>query len=620
MLRESKGFRSFLRSLCVRLQPAVTVLLVGVMGVRPLWAAEKRYEIIGVWVDARLNSDGSMDVVEQRQYRFVGRFSWASYELPLAGIGGVENIRVSEGDVEYRLTDSREPGTYSVERSAERLRVRWYYRADNEVRTFTLRFRLLDLVRRHADAAVLYYKFVGTGWDRPSQSVTVRIVPPCSLAREQVQAWAHGPLWGNVSIRDDGSVLADVARLPKRTFWEVRALYPPSCFPEVALQPDSVRATILREEAQWADEANAARQKELARQENKRARKAHGKWLVALLSLGGLLGWWNIYRVYGRRHRVPSAVRMTGTPPSNLPPALVSYLVFDRTVGAASLVATLLDLARRGLLRIHEEESVPGEHQRRAKKPEYVLELDRERARRDTDAGRLLSFERSLLALLFGPLSNGETRLRVEDLKRHRGAMVSFFSQWRKEVTEEAKARNFYEQESLRAMNRSLLLSGLLLLLTVVAGVLVEEWALLLGASTLVVFVLSFAIPRRTPEAEAEAQQWKALARYLKRYSPRAAHETEQLSPLDELLVYATALGVGSKAVRALLEQVPEEEMARFVWYVPAASSRSAAGLGEALASMVSTVSSTMSSSTGAGGGASGGGGGGAGGSGGGAG
>jgi hypothetical protein len=249
---------------------------------------------------------------------------------------------------------------------------------------------------------------------------------------------------------------------------------------------------------------------------------------------------------------------------------------------------------------------------------DYVLELDRERARRDTDEGRLLPFERSLLAFLFGPVSDGETRLRLKDLKRHRSMMASFFSQWRKEVAAEGKARNLYDPESLRAMTRSLLLSGLLLLLTVAAGLLVEEWALVLAAATLVVFVLSFAIPRRTPEGEAEAQQWKALRRYLTRFSARTDTFGERPSRVDELLVYGTALGVRSKALEAFLEQAPAEQLAGVYWYVPVAS-RSGTGLGEALASMVSVVSSSMSSATGAGGGASVGGGGGAGGSGGGA-
>ncbi|MBC7187587.1 MAG: DUF2207 domain-containing protein [Calditrichaeota bacterium] len=600
-------------------QCAVVAALLMLFCLPPLQAASKRYDILGVWVNAYLHEDGSMDVVEQRQYRFVGNFTWASYELPLAGTGGVRDVRVSEGDTEYRLDDSQEPGTYNIEESPERLGVRWYYRARNQVRTFTLRFRLLDVVRRHQDVAVLYYKFVGSGWDRPSGSVTVRIVPPQALATGQVRAWAHGPLWGNVVIRDDGTILADVAQLPKRRFWEVRALYPAQVFAAAPVLPDSVEAIIMQEEAAWAERANLERQEALAREASKKARKEHGRWLVALLSVGGLLSWWNIYRVYGRRHQVPRQPALSGAPPADTPPALVSYLVFNRTVSANALVATLLDLARRGLIKIVEEEPAADKRGRVTKKPEYVLELDRERARRDADEGRLLTYERSLLAYLFGPLSDGATRLSLGELQRHRSATASFFSQWCKEVATEAKARNFYDQESLRAMNRSLLLSGLLLLLTVAAGFLVEEWALLLAAVTLCVFVLSFLVPRRTPEAEVEARQWKALARYMAKFGTRDAQFTEYPSEVDKLLVYGTALGVRSKAMEAFLGQMPEEQLATFSWYVGGVGARPGGGISEALSSMVSAVTSSVSSATGAGGGASAGGGGGAGGSGGGA-
>jgi uncharacterized membrane protein len=575
----------------------------------PLQAAGKRYDILGVWVNAYLHEDGSMDVVEQRQYRFVGNFTWASYELPLAGTGGVRDVRLSEGEMEYCLDDSQEPGTYTIEQTAELLRVRWYYRARNQVRTFTLRFRLLDVVRRHPDVAVLYYQFVGSGWDKPSGSVTVRIVPPQPLATGQVRAWAHGPLWGNVLIRDDGTILADVAQLPKRRFWEVRALYPAQVFAGAPVQPDSVQAVILQEEAAWAERANLERQQALAGEASKKARKEHGRWFVALLSVGGLLSWWNIYRVYGRRHPVPGQPALSGVPPTDTPPALVSYLVFDRTVSANAMVATLLDLARRGLIKIVEEQPA-GDRRGRIPKPEYVLELDRERARRDADEGRLLLYERTLLAYLFGPLSDGETRLSLAELKRHRSATASFFSQWSKEVATEARARNFYDQESLRAMKRSLLLSGLLLLLTVAAGFLVEEWALLLAGVTLGVFALSFLVPRRTPEAEVEARQWKALSRYLAKFGAKDAQFTEYPSEVDKLLVYGTALGVRSKAMEAFLGQMPEEQLATFSWYVGGIASRPGGGIAEALSSMVSTVTSSVSSATGAGGGAGGSGGG----------
>mgnify|MGYP005831715955 CR=1 FL=1 len=597
-------------------KPLLAGLLLSYLAVPSLVAADKRYDILGVIVDAQVRADGSMEIVEHRQYRFVGSFSWASYELPLVGTGGVRDVRLSEEEVEYRLDNSPQPGTFTVEQTPELLRVRWYYRARDEVRVFTLRFVVVDVVRRHQDAAVFYYKFVGTGWERPTASVAVCIVPPQPLTPARVQAWAHGPLWGQVRINDDGSVLADVAQLPKRRFWEVRVLYPPEAFPHVVPGPDSVRATILKEEARWAEQANAERQKALLRAERKRVRKAHGKWLVILLSLGGVLGWWNLYRTYGRRHHVPRQAALSGVPPASTPPALVSYLLFHRTVSANAMVATLLDLARRGLLKIVEEQAASS-RSRASDKPDYVLELDRERLHRDTDEGRLIQYERSLLAFLFGQVSNGYTRLRVEELNRHRSMMSSFFSHWRNEVTVEGKARNLYDPDSLRAMTRSLLLSGLLLLLTVLAGFLVEEWTLLLGASTLAVFILSFAIPRRTPEAEAEAQQWKGFRRYLTR-SSRTDTALADPSRVDELLVYATALGVRAKALQSLLAEVPEEQWVGFYWYA-GGRSRSAAGLADALTSMVSAVSSILSSATGAGGGASVGGGGGAGGSGGGA-
>ena len=183
------------------------------------------------------------------------------------------------------------------------------------------------------------------------------------------------------------------------------------------------------------------------------------------------------------------------------------------------------------------------------------------------------------------------------------------------------KEKHYFDEESLRAMNKSLLISGFLLVATIAAAFLVEEWALLLGAMTLFVFILSFVIPRRMREAELEAQQWKGVKRYLHKYHFREADRGELLKDIDRYLVYGVVLAVTPKVTKVLAECIPADQYAAIVpWYAYSAmrgDTMSPAAFGEAISSVVASVSTTMSSAAGAGGGASSGGGGGAGGSGG---
>ena len=63
----------------------------------------KDYRIDKVAVQATIREDGSVRIVEKRVYSFRGQFHWASYRLPLRGIGRVDSFQVREGDRVYRL-------------------------------------------------------------------------------------------------------------------------------------------------------------------------------------------------------------------------------------------------------------------------------------------------------------------------------------------------------------------------------------------------------------------------------------------------------------------------------------------------------------------------------------
>ncbi len=76
----------------------------------------------------------------------------------------------------------------------------------------------------------------------PPGRVSVDIAPPAPLTKEQVKAWAHGPLTGVVAIGADGKVTLDVPELPANTFVEARVLYPPEALAKRAGDQPAPRA------------------------------------------------------------------------------------------------------------------------------------------------------------------------------------------------------------------------------------------------------------------------------------------------------------------------------------------------------------------------------------------
>jgi uncharacterized membrane protein len=234
----------------------------------------------------------------------------------------------------------------------------------------------------------------------------------------------------------------------------------------------------------------------------------------------------------------------------------------------------------------------------------------------------LQGFEESLLAFIFDDLAEGKDVIDFKTLKKKRSRFIKWFRQWKKELGELGESKGYWDKKSLKARNKGIVVSLVLLAITVVSAILIEEWAIVPGVSAVVLLILSSSIPRRTPEFELEAKKWMALKRYLKKYQFRDSKSRFFIENIGKFLVYGVVLGLPKEVIKRMGEMIPKGEHGTFVpWYVysGAPADFSPSGLGESLSSLMTAATTTMSSAAGIGGGASGGGGGGSGGSGGGA-
>jgi uncharacterized membrane protein len=591
------------------------VILLSSFWTQRVWA-KKDYSISSVTIEARLNSDGSMDISEKRTYMFRGHFHWATYFLPTERTGGIVDFSVGEEGRTYSPGYQGGEGTYQYDKTSGAINAKWFFDAKDETRTFILSYRILEVVKRYQDAAVLYHKFVGTGWDKSSAQVRVMVYPPELIGPKEVRAWVHGPLWGTIQIMDNGAVAAEVQSLPARNFWEIRVIYPTSLFPQISSSiSEQVVPQILAQEKKWADEANRKREEWIKKQETKKLQIKYGRWIVLILSC---IGFWRViklYKRYGKKHKVSFPDTLYSELPSDIPPALLSHLLYRGQLGGGALVGTLLDLARRGFLKVKEDVKIKKGIFGSSKKRLYTLQFIRDfhlENKKD-----LADFEESLLAFIFDDLAGGKDEIDFKTLKKRRSVFIRWFRKWKKEVEGLGKDQGYWEKDSLKARNKGIVVGMLLVALTIVSVILIRAWALVPGISAFVIMILSSCIPRRTQKFELEAKKWKALKKYLKKY-----HFRDTGSRFFLFLVYGVVLGLPAEVIKKMAEVIPEGEQTSYVpWYAASHphSDFSPAGFGEALSSLMTAATTSVSSAAGTGGGASGGGGGGTGGSGGGA-
>ncbi|HPN36066.1 MAG TPA: DUF2207 domain-containing protein [bacterium] len=580
-----------------------------------VWA-DKHYTLPKVRIEAQVLPDAGLQIQESRTYRFSGSFTYAYRTFPKNDVIRYSGFELWEGERAYSRDDSKAPYTFRVVEEKEQWRVTWYYKSRDESRTFTVRYKVEELIRRHPDAGVLYYQFIGSEWKLKQSDIRILIKPPAEMAAGAVREWVHGPLWAQSRIETDGTIEVECSTLPARTYLEVRALYPAEAFMAGPMFDEPVVEKILQEESAWAQKANELRQKEAARREKLAAIRERIKPALAVLFFLAAVIWWMIFDRYGRRPLTLSSQGSVGDIPDDTPPAVVSYLLNHRMITSRDLAATVMDLAARGLITISEEKESKSLFGKPYSKTRYTLQLNR-KAWQQRQA-ELMPFEQALVTFFFDDLFSGQDAFEMSALRKESGRVQKFFSQWQKMVTAAALEKNYYEAVGSRGMVLGLLVSGVVLILGVISVILGQLWGIALIIEAIVLFVASLFIQHRTADGERAYVRWKALKSYLKKYQFRSLEKSSLLSRLDRYLVYGLVFGLYKKHYQQLTASLGSgQESVYLPWFVAHGGS---GGLTPAsFSASFSSMVSSMTSASGFGGGAATGGGGGAGGGGGGA-
>jgi uncharacterized membrane protein len=618
------------------------VLTAGVLAGVSAPAEAKGYYFPNVSIDVTVLPDGSFEFREARTYAFDGDFTWAFYQVDKVRTAGgdivdITDFVVGENGRPYALgdrrslDDSKTPDSYWVSYNHQGNSVygKWFYRADDETRTFEISYVVHDAVTVYDDYAELYWKFIGGNSDMPTREVTGTIHLPPGADKDRVRAWLHTELTSECWIEDD-AVRFRVDDLRSRKFVEMRVLFPTELVPQATSRASgNIWDRAFAEESQWAEDANRRR---IAAQEYMagHAERARRAAIVAIvLGVAAMLVWTILFVRFGREHEVRFEGDYFRELPSERQPALVGYLMTSGMVGSGDMVGTIMDLARRGYLTIEEmKHEERGFLEKLAGTPEYDYILKMAPNKKFPE---LASYERNLLLFIFSrKCTTGTDMISLHEFKKeaqkHSTEFHRWFESWKKRVKALAKERGDFEKQGTSMMIVSMVVGGA----AGAAGVALAAFfqspfavvGMVLGMATI---PLASLIKRRSPEAALEFKQWKALKKYLLHFSELKEAPPASLTLWEHFLVYAVALGIADKVLKALEPHIPQMEASAgrsfgAGWYIGSAARASEgiggsiSGLAAGMTSMVAVAGSAMSTASGTGGGGTGGGGGGGGG------
>ena len=542
---------------------AVPAVLIAVVALNA--PGSKSYFFPRVSIDATVNPDGSLDLVERRTFDFTGQFSFAFFTIESvhAPPGLITGFSIAEGGRPVEHVDTVENGDFMST---------WYFDARDERRTFRISYRVECAVDVSHDAAHLLWQFVGTGWTERTEQVRVTVHVPeraaapvrrpaiCPaparglratepLGPGEVRAWGHGPFNGRVTIPDPHTVVLTVADLAPGQFVEGSILMPPDVVPLAPEGTGPGRAQVLAEEQALADATN-------------RLRRQHDLETLAVTLLFGLIpvAMALLVLLAYRRDRVPGVPRFLQEPPEDAHPVEVALLWSTHRKQLAPKTAyrtQFLHLARAGVLDLQPVGSP-------IRPSDFRLRL-----RRPPEEGLDAEFVEFLFA------GDGQGPVSLSEIK-DRGTRRVELTDWWKKVGRKAKG-----QLTAVAKGRSRLESNLVALVAIGAGLygwwrslgfeegdfafrgLVGPLALaLVPVAALSWLVAARLMPPRLPDRlRARVATWKAFRRFLTRFSTFEDAPALAVIVWERYLVYATALGVADEVEKQVRALVPAQDL-----------------------------------------------------------
>ena len=327
-------------------------VLVGllVLAVPPAFA--KDYHISDARVEVAIGPDGTLVVTEHISFDFNGSFSGAYRDIPVRSGEIVSDVVVMEGVTVFvpgaptELGSSGAPNSFGVEDLGSRIRVVWHYQASDEVRTFTVSYRMTGLAVAYDDVVDVNLQVWGDEWKVDLDQIEAVMTVPGSPNPGEVRVWGHpASVQGFTEFAADGvTPTLYAANVGPSTFVEMRVVFPRDLLSSTA--GATVHAGPGLEGILAEEEAEIARGDAVATVSTG-VRNAVLAVLFLLIPIPFGLVWG--YARFGSEPDVDYDREYEQEPPSDHLPAMVSALVSQGKADESAFTATLFDLIRKGV-------------------------------------------------------------------------------------------------------------------------------------------------------------------------------------------------------------------------------------------------------------------------------
>lgn len=534
-------------------------------------ASSRYYEVSRFNLTVDIKENGDARVLEEITYNFDGEFNGVFRNIDYGRTSGLSDLTVGvlDGGSVRSFTEaySGDSNTYEVDDTGSIKNLKIYEKSRNEEKTIVIGYTLQNVAEKYNDISIFNRRIIDSGWEIPLNNITITITIPEGAKKEDLRVFAHGPLTGSSEIVDGRTFSFTVPSVNGR-FVETLAIFPRDLIPASTNTFDrNELENILENEQRLADEANKEREeaiKELEREEKQREREKASRPIFGAGILAGLGSIFFMFRKYGKELNPTFEGDYYRELPEDYSPAVMTYLLTKGQSKDVDIMATILDLARKKVIKLR---PVAVEKGMIFKKEEETFEMTwLDKSKLDT----LQPHEKFLATWFIDEIGNGNG-LILEDLEKllkSNKAALQFqkdYTYFKHKVKETGEKQKFFKGNELPG-SKVFVIIGLVLILAGVLGLFTLGSFVAIGLSAIGMFLLFGLLAMRFARKYSQKgidhkSMWLAFKKFLQDFSNMQEAEIPSLVIWEHYLVYATSLGVADEVIDQLPKVFSEQEL-----------------------------------------------------------
>ena len=557
----------------------------------PTMVSAASYEITDYYIQAEVLNNGDMQVEEilVLDGTFNGYERDLDYEVELDDgydttslyqAHGISDITVEAkyidsfteslfSDTSFTEFDSvayannGESGKYILSNLYGGYRIRMYYPASNEKVAFRISYTLDRVAVMHNDVAELYWPFIGDGFIDHLENVDITVTLPGISSSENFRVWAHGPLYGDVEMTEDGAHI-HLDELDSGEVVDVRMLFDTSLITDtsdIKKSNENSFERIVGIEAERKEAADALEAELL---------KKYNFVVISSIIMGvaviGLTIF--VYFKYGKTPKSSYYSKYNREFIDDYGVEVIDYLM-KRKITPNALSAAIMNLIYKKNISVKEITS----DKKKVKDYEFTLE----------NMTNLSGNDILLVNFLFDTVGKGKVNEKsqktftTKELKAYASGtktcetFIKRYTAWKDAVLKAGEDEDFFESSNAPKMIGLIMLVLSIFLLMYIVVNQVDFWpSYLVIMLTVIFFIYTIAVYKKTQKGSEHYARWKAFKNFLNDFGSFELKELPEIILWERYLVYATVFGLADKVEKSMNVYIQELDLSQMnVDYTP---------------------------------------------------